>query len=146
MPKRIQLRRTKGWRMPEGAISVARPTRWGNPWIVGNPDDEVAVCGVMIGPGAGYYDSQDTRGYDLPLRRGLTAAEAVSLYRNDLMAELDFANDDENDSEAVDRRERLAADLHALGGFDLACWCPLVDAHGQPVPCHADVLLELTNR
>ena len=28
--KRIQLRRTKGWRKPEGAIVVARPSRWGN--------------------------------------------------------------------------------------------------------------------
>jgi hypothetical protein len=34
-PQRIQLRRTKGWRKPEGAIVVARPTRWGNPYKVG---------------------------------------------------------------------------------------------------------------
>jgi len=27
---RIQRRRTKGWRMPENAIYVGRPTRWGN--------------------------------------------------------------------------------------------------------------------
>lgn len=33
-PKRVQLRRSKGWRKPEGAIVVARPTRWGNPWRV----------------------------------------------------------------------------------------------------------------
>lgn len=31
-PQRIQLRRTKGWRLPAGAVSVARPTRWGNPY------------------------------------------------------------------------------------------------------------------
>jgi hypothetical protein len=29
-PRRIQRRRTKGWRMPEGAVYVGRPTRWGN--------------------------------------------------------------------------------------------------------------------
>lgn len=34
-PRRIQLRRTKGWRKPEGAIVVARPTKWGNPFRVG---------------------------------------------------------------------------------------------------------------
>ena len=34
MPERIQLRRTKGWRKPEGAIVVARPTKWGNPFSV----------------------------------------------------------------------------------------------------------------
>jgi hypothetical protein len=32
-----------------------------------------------------------------------------------------------------------------LAGKDLACWCPLVDADGKPVPCHADVLLEIAN-
>lgn len=30
MPKRIQRERRKGWRMPEGAIYVGRPTKWGN--------------------------------------------------------------------------------------------------------------------
>jgi hypothetical protein len=34
MPERIQLRRTRGWRLPAGAIVVARPTRWGNPYRV----------------------------------------------------------------------------------------------------------------
>lgn len=37
MPERIQLRRTKGWRKPEGAVVVARPARWGNPFVVGAP-------------------------------------------------------------------------------------------------------------
>lgn len=32
MPERIQLRRTKGWRKPPGAVNVARPTKWGNPF------------------------------------------------------------------------------------------------------------------
>jgi Protein of unknown function (DUF3631)/Domain of unknown function (DUF4326) len=36
-PKRVQLRRTKGWRKPEGAISVARPHKWGNAFVVGTP-------------------------------------------------------------------------------------------------------------
>lgn len=34
-PKRIQRKRTKGWRMPEGAVYVGRPTIWGNPWSAG---------------------------------------------------------------------------------------------------------------
>lgn len=32
-----------------------------------------------------------------------------------------------------------------LAGHDLCCWCPLVDAEGNRVPCHADVLLSLAN-
>jgi hypothetical protein len=39
-PKRIQLRRSKGWRKPEGAIVVARPSRWGNPIRIGAPHPE----------------------------------------------------------------------------------------------------------
>lgn len=34
-PKRIQRKRAKGWRMPEGAIYCGRPGRYGNPFIVG---------------------------------------------------------------------------------------------------------------
>lgn len=33
-PRRIQLRRTKDWRKPEGVIVVSRPTKWGNPYRV----------------------------------------------------------------------------------------------------------------
>lgn len=29
-PRRIQRKRTQGWRMPDGAVYVGRPTRWGN--------------------------------------------------------------------------------------------------------------------
>jgi hypothetical protein len=35
MSIRIQRQRTKGWRMPEGAIYVGRPSRWGNPLPIG---------------------------------------------------------------------------------------------------------------
>lgn len=33
--QRIQRQRTKGWRMPEGATYVGRPSKWGNPWRAG---------------------------------------------------------------------------------------------------------------
>lgn len=33
-PVRVQLRRTKGWRLPENTVVVARPGRWGNPFKV----------------------------------------------------------------------------------------------------------------
>jgi hypothetical protein len=34
MPVRIQRNRTRGYRLPEGAIYVGRPTRWGNPYRI----------------------------------------------------------------------------------------------------------------
>lgn len=39
-PKRIQLRRTKGWRKPEGVVSVVRGTDWGNHYRIG---DEIHI-------------------------------------------------------------------------------------------------------
>ena len=33
-PRRIQRRRTKGWCMPEGAVYVGRPSKWGNPNVI----------------------------------------------------------------------------------------------------------------
>ena len=35
MAKRIQRKRSKGWRMPKNAVYVGRPTRYGNPFVVG---------------------------------------------------------------------------------------------------------------
>ena len=32
--KRIQLRRSRGWKMPPGALKVDRTTKWGNPFTV----------------------------------------------------------------------------------------------------------------
>ena len=31
-PRRVQLRRSRGWRMPENARKVDRSTSWGNPF------------------------------------------------------------------------------------------------------------------
>ena len=36
-PKRIQRKRTKGWKMPPNTVYVGRSTIWGNPW--GTADD-----------------------------------------------------------------------------------------------------------
>lgn len=41
MPERIQLRRTKGWRKPKGAVVVTRSSKWwGNPFKIGAPIPE----------------------------------------------------------------------------------------------------------
>jgi uncharacterized protein DUF4326 len=36
-PRRLRLGRAPGWRLPAGAVAVARPGRWGNPYRVGDP-------------------------------------------------------------------------------------------------------------
>jgi hypothetical protein len=43
MPERIQRRRTRGWRMPEGAVYVGRPSPFGNPFPAAKYGHEGAV-------------------------------------------------------------------------------------------------------
>lgn len=47
-PRRIQLKRTKGWRKPEGAVVVTRVTRWGNPYRVADWGQQRAVSMFRI--------------------------------------------------------------------------------------------------
>lgn len=117
-PKRIQLRRTKGWRKPEGAIVVARPGYWGNPFKAGER-----------------IDRDDPRWPWLTLP-GQSAAMFAGLSSVTLLSR----------QTVVDvhgwwliQQPHLMASLSDLRGHDLCCWCPLDQ------PCHADMLLELAN-
>lgn len=128
-PRRIQRRRTKGWRMPPGAIYVGRPTRWGNPFLL--HDWRAAFRAVLMG----------FRGD----RRGRTEA-AIALYRAWLTAPPTTLADDQSDfwqrevlTIPVAQRRPSPDEIAALRGHDLVCWCP------RDQPCHADVLLEIAN-
>ena len=33
--------------------------------------------------------------------------------------------------------------LDELKGKDLACWCPLIDKNGNPILCHADIIIKI---
>jgi hypothetical protein len=49
MPKRIQRRRTKGWKLPPNAVCVSRPSFYGNPFKVdGTTSVEQAVMDYRI--------------------------------------------------------------------------------------------------
>ena len=101
-PKRIQLRRTKGWRKPEGVIVVSRPSRWGNPFRVGEVVTHPAYS-TEAGPGP------------------ITAETATLLFESYAWPRWTL-DADENSVRYVDLARR------ELAGHDLACWCPL----GQP--------------
>lgn len=115
-PKRIQRRRVKGWRMPEGAAYVGRPTVYGNPFRIGVP-----YCGPTI-------------------RQANNWAEAVAAFRDwigrDTLHPLMW------DRDLIVAHAHLKAALLRgdLAGKDLACWC------NTGCPCHADVLLEIANQ
>ena len=99
--------------MPPNTVSVTRPGRWGNPFVVG----EVYVRRRMCPGGGEESNIVVDAEHAVRLFRRFTARE--TLYQIDAYRE--------------------------LRGKDLACWCPLVDRHGEYVPCHADVLLSLVN-
>ena len=133
MSTRIQRQRTKGWRMPEGAIYVGRPSRWGNPFPFDSPITMAAASVFEMG--------------------AATRRASVVLYRAWLQGSprietrhrptVHFTEGSKGgmvwiEGVGVDRLP-LRPDLEPLRGHDLACWCPLDQ------PCHADVLLELAN-
>ncbi len=66
MPKRLQRKRTKNWRMPghDQARYVGRPTRWGNPFRTGNRANDVARYRQWIMPRAEEVRNE-LRGLDL---------------------------------------------------------------------------------
>jgi len=45
--KRIERKRTKGWRMPPNGRYVGRRTRWGNPYEVGNKEGEYTLSEAL---------------------------------------------------------------------------------------------------
>ena len=139
-PKRIQRCRTKGWRMPEGAISVTRPGVWGNPFIIGKDSGifpgEVLVPTIRLATSLRYY------------------RHMIECYLGPEMHP--------HGHDWTERCHRHFHNLHPedaaqryLRGHDLACWCRLCPEHaaGLPLgvtceacrPCHATVLLELAN-
>lgn len=126
MPERIQLKRTRGWRLPPGARSVARPTIYGNPFGL---EDELAR-GNPLRP---YLDAAvlEVTGVDpaaddvvIPTLR-VVAVAAHRLWLKDQPALIEQA-----------RRE--------LRGCDIGCWCSLPEA-GQPDICHGFTWLCVAN-
>ncbi|WP_280371098.1 DUF4326 domain-containing protein [Nocardia wallacei] len=127
MPERIQLRRTAGWRKPEGALVVARPSRWGNPFRLYREHH-------IVGPAWNAVRANWGRlGRDEPLWTYISSSHPIHVgevvYKFRVLMEI----------RQRDEPDRLREWLAPLRGHDLACWCPLDQ------PCHATVLLELAN-
>ena len=51
-PMRLQLSRKKGFRLPPNTVVVARPSKWGNPFVTGR-DGTQAECVDLYGKGRG---------------------------------------------------------------------------------------------
>lgn len=99
MPVRIQRKRTKGWRAPEGVVYVGRGSKWGNPFR----EDECRSVGY--------------KGTDAEI-----AAQCVEAFRA-WLGPLWRDNWDGIVSERA--RDNILDHIGKLKGKTLACWCPL---------------------
>jgi hypothetical protein len=105
MPTRVQRKRTRGWKKPEGAVYVGRGTRWGNP----NQVVQTATNGWAVNHDNG--SSVGTFAFRHEAHRYATEA-----YRAHLKAH----------SKLADRARR------ELAGRDLMCWCsPELPCHAD---------------
>ena len=123
MPKRIQRKRVKGWRMPSNTVSVTRPSVWGNPFVVTLTNDgfwEVDCKDKNLTNALSEWIWQHTGPLAFKSRADATRF-ALAMYRAWVILLVVHGD----------------VDLAGLRGKDLACWC----REGEP--CHADVLLEM---
>ncbi|UQX13579.1 DUF4326 domain-containing protein [Candidatus Mycobacterium methanotrophicum] len=118
-PERVVLRR--GRPLPPNTVSVARPSRFGNPWKIIQRD--------------GAWCVEQPRGNPKPYAsRARAHTVAVELYRAWLDGDLGHV-----DTTLEARRQRILDDLGRLRGKNLACYCT------EDLECHVDDLLERAN-
>jgi hypothetical protein len=120
-PRRVQLRRSKGWRMPANTLKVDRTTCWGNPYVVG-------FCGLTLERCIALYRNTVLGIWDPGMLTDMTDDQVRQIYA------LHCA-----------WRARNPQPPWMLEGRNLACWCRL-PAQGEQDCCHAAVLLELANQ
>lgn len=94
MPRRIQLSRRKGFRLAPNAMSVARPTKWGNPFPVAEYGRAEAVrrfrAQLLEQLAAGAVDLTALRGKDLACWCALPRPGAPDICHAAVL--LEFAN------------------------------------------------------
>lgn len=92
-PRRIQRKRTRGWRKPEGAIIVDRTSRWGNIFTVADAlKDDPTLTPVEA------------------------RAKCVRMYAYWLNGDVDLPFYEQY-------RQWILGHLHELAGRDLVCFC-----------------------
>lgn len=132
--KRIQRKRTKGWRMPDNSIYVGRPTMWGNPF---------KVVGDTIYVFSRYRFTHNLDPWIFHLM-GDTEKAAEIYHECVLNNSMVYAYcADMRDIDIVyiyDHFKQISQNLNKLKGKDLVCWCSL------DKPCHADVIIKIINK
>jgi hypothetical protein len=68
MPQRIRLSRAKGWRLPEGAVNVARPDKLGNVFIVGKHGTRAECAAKYLQLARGFISVSENVDPDLQVK------------------------------------------------------------------------------
>ncbi len=123
MPERIQLKRTKGWRMPPNTRKVDRSTVFGNPVVCTPHGCELKPCECCEPFRCCVKVFREYLESGLENRPSRTGSFTIMME-----GKIGYPN-----------RNKLVKRLPDLRGKNVACWCEL------DRPCHADVLLELAN-
>ena len=138
-PVRIQLRRSKGWRMPDNTVKVDRTTKWGNPFNFKAP----AHCWTALAYGCKGDPAGRQEASVIAFRQWIDAGKPMLLTGCGLYAQkrgksaVAFATSPEVASPVPPSMAQITRELR---GKNLACSCK------PGTPCHADVLLELANQ
>lgn len=123
MPERIQRSRKRGWRMPDGAVYVGRPSKWGNPWALHKvTHPEFGDCYQIRHTDGRIFGHPDGTPGHWSHKNAIWWA--ARLY---------------GETVVWPDPEMQAAIRAELAGKTLACWCP------ESQPCHGDTLLEIAN-
>lgn len=148
-PARVRQLRVEGWRLPPGARSVARGSRFGNPYRLGTRDGlcrepaadlvtpweyegRISAAGMQH---AMHWPNGDVTQHTI---RHMTRDEVVATHRRALIAP----------TRGLSLTRRFRGNVYQitvdvvraeLAGRDLACFCHLDQ------PCHADTLLWAAN-
>lgn len=84
-PERIRLSRAKGWRLPSNAVHVGRPSRWGNPFIVGKHGTREQCAAKFYALASGFIsfsediDTDEQLSMYRRIRRGLAKLKGKDL-------------------------------------------------------------------
>lgn len=134
MPERVQRQRLAGQPgIPDGAVYVGRPSKWGNPIRISPMKTERGVLMYRV-----HGSPMDRNGG--PAFVGMDTARHFAAKH----FEWDLLNGRFGD--AYPSLEQIRDELR---GHDLACWCPprrvLRSGSLGGYTCHGDVLIDLAN-